>query len=149
MATFKPFTYTEIVAGHMYMVLAYGAIICLLTEARRREFIRSARPVDLSDSSQWIFIPALLIDLALAMRRKQWRPFATAIAIATPIGRSLIAESPHSASCVRRSLGKKRSRCRCTPAILTGDFSGYDQSVARVVSGRCGRSSSLSLWVVP
>ena len=135
-ATFNPFTYTETVAGHMYMVLAYGAIICLLAEARRREFhpASAALLTCLTLSQLQFFIPALLIDLALAMRRKQWLPFATAIAIAAPIGLSLIAE--YSAfRVVPQTLAWEEAQSvpPYAAAILTGYFAGYDQSIARVV----------------
>ena len=81
-ALFNPWTYTELVAGHGAMLVAYAATMALIAEAigpaPRPVFCAAATAFTLPQLQ--FFVPALAVAAALAAVRRQWLPLGTWIA---------------------------------------------------------------------
>jgi hypothetical protein len=78
-ALFNPWTYTEIVAGHGAMLVAYAATMALLAEAMRpapRTAVCAAATAFTLPQLQF-FAPSLAIVAGLAAFRHRWLPLAT------------------------------------------------------------------------
>lgn len=93
--TFNPWTYNEVVAGHIYMVLAYGAMLLLVAEifcGRTSPFRLSAFAV-LTMGQLQFFAPSLLAIAVwtLVTRRSAW-PLAVGIVASLPVWVGLAAE---------------------------------------------------------
>jgi hypothetical protein len=82
-ALFNPWVYTQIVAGHLPMIVAYAATIALLSEAIRA----NPRPpvcalaVAFTVAQLQFFVPALAIGVVVALRHKTWLPVLTWVVV--------------------------------------------------------------------
>jgi hypothetical protein len=94
-ALFNPWVYNEVVAGHLVMVLAYGAFLGLLGEMLRG---RNASPIRLA---LWLvlayvqlqfFILAFIAALVFAIVTRKWLPLVASIVVALPTFIGVIAE---------------------------------------------------------
>ena len=95
LALFNPWVYNEVVAGHLVMVLAYGAFIGLLGEmlrGRNASQLRLALWLVLAYAQLQFFIVAFVAALVFAMATRKWRPLLAAIAVALPSVVGVIAE---------------------------------------------------------
>ncbi|HEX3368036.1 MAG TPA: hypothetical protein VHS56_00540, partial [Candidatus Cybelea sp.] len=85
--SFNPWVYNEIVAGHLVMVLAYGAFAGLLAEMARG---RAASPVRLAlwlvpiESQLQFFIAAMVVVAIFAIVTKKWLPLGAGALVALP-----------------------------------------------------------------
>jgi hypothetical protein len=94
-ALFNPWVYNEVVAGHLVMVLAYGAFIGLLGEmlrGRNASQIRMALWLVLAYAQLQFFIVAFVAALVFAVVTRKWRPLLAAIVVALPAIVGVIAE---------------------------------------------------------
>jgi len=84
---FNPWTYTQLVAGHLGLLVAFGALLGIVAQLKRQ----GCNPLALSFLVVIIFIQVqffvLILPLLLyaALWRRQWLPLLTAIVIALPI----------------------------------------------------------------
>jgi hypothetical protein len=95
-AVFNPWVYNEIVAGHIYMVLAYGGILLLISETmqERTSQFRLAAFLLLTMGQLQFFLPSL-VGVAVWTIVKRERPWAIIVAIvaSSPIWIGLAAEA--------------------------------------------------------
>jgi hypothetical protein len=94
-ATFNPWTYNEVVAGHIYMVLAYGAAMLLASEllAERPSSFKLGAYALLTMGQLQFFLPSLLAlaGWCLATRRN-WASIGIVLFASLPIWIGLAAE---------------------------------------------------------
>lgn len=86
-ATFNPWTYNEVTAGHLNMVLSFGATLCVIAEILRAQPrpVRTALFLALAYVQlQFFLIDSALVLSAAALRRTSWLPVWTAAAVAAP-----------------------------------------------------------------
>src|SRR5215470_14215537 len=78
-ALFNPWTYTEIVAGHGAMLVAYAATMALLAEslAPAPNSAACAAAIAFTLPQLQFFMPALAIAVALVLIRATWLPLVT------------------------------------------------------------------------
>jgi hypothetical protein len=94
-ALFNPWVYNEVVAGHLIMVLAYGASIGLLGEMLRG---RSASPLRLAlwlvlaQAQLQFFIVAFVAALIFAIVTQKWLPVIAGVVVALPTVIGIAAE---------------------------------------------------------
>jgi hypothetical protein len=93
-ALYNPWAYTETVAGHTYMLLAYGATMSLVAELLRERprAAPAAMLVVLSLQQLQFFAAACIFAVYLGLRKKTWLPLVTALAIAAPVAVSSVLE---------------------------------------------------------
>ncbi|HXW76475.1 MAG TPA: hypothetical protein VEJ20_03605 [Candidatus Eremiobacteraceae bacterium] len=85
-AVFNPWAYTETVAGHTYMLLAYGATMGLVAElfrSRPRPLVAALLALATLQQLQF-FAVALLLVAIVGVRSRSWLPLLTALAVASP-----------------------------------------------------------------
>jgi hypothetical protein len=129
---FNPWVYAETVAGHVYMVLAYGALAGIAAECLRR----NPRPavvsllVVLTLEQLQLFVVAAVMIAALFAFRRIWLPVVTAAIVATPLLAIVILEYP-SFQRVPFSLQWEsvQSVAPTSALALTGYFAGYTQQI--------------------
>src|SRR5450755_388293 len=91
---FNPWVYTETVAGHTYMLLAFGAMTALVAEARREDSRprHAALLVALSLVQLQFFLPALALAIGMGFARRGWLPLLTGVIVGAPVLIGLAAE---------------------------------------------------------
>jgi hypothetical protein len=124
----NPWVYTQTVAGHTYMILAYGGTLLLVAELLRRE---ARTPVLLLCALATLpqlqyFLPVLVALVAHAVRSRNWRPALGAAAAFAPCAVGLLAEH-RGLSSTLYALVWQNSQSIGLPAlaILTGYFANY------------------------
>lgn len=86
-ALFNPWVYNEVVAGHLVMVLAYGAFVGLLGEmlrGRHASQVRLALWLVLAYAQLQFFIVAFVAALCFAVVTRKWLPVGAAFVAALP-----------------------------------------------------------------
>jgi hypothetical protein len=94
-AVFNPWVYNEVVAGHLVMVLAYGAVLGLITEMTRGAHASTLRLtlwIALIQAQLQLFILAMLALVIFAVATKKWQPPLAGIFFALPSIIGLVAE---------------------------------------------------------
>ncbi len=94
-AVFNPWVYNEVVAGHLPMVLAYGAVLALIAEMSRGTAaspVRLALLLALIEVQLQFFILAFASLVVLACATKKWLPVFAGIVVALPSVVGLVAE---------------------------------------------------------
>lgn len=85
---FSPWTYTQVVAGHIEMILASAGIAGMLarlsSEPRAGDATGTSLYVVLAYSQLQFFCVALLLTVAAALLRRGWLPLLTAVVIGMP-----------------------------------------------------------------
>jgi hypothetical protein len=92
--TFNPWTFTELVAGHTYMLLAYGATIWLLAETLRekpRSLVLVVSVLLTAHQVQFFLVDTLVLA-ALAWQKRQFAPLLIALALWVPAAIGIVAE---------------------------------------------------------
>lgn len=95
-ALFNPWTYTELVAGHVFMLLAYAASIWLVREllaAKPRTTVLCLAAIGTLQQIQFFLISTTLLAL-IAVAKRQWRPLALVAIFWLPILVGLFLENP-------------------------------------------------------
>jgi hypothetical protein len=85
--SFNPWVYNEIVAGHLVMVLAYGAFAGMLAEMARggaASPVRLALWLVLIESQLQFFIVAMAVAAIFAIVTKKWLPLGAGALVALP-----------------------------------------------------------------
>jgi len=140
-ALFNPWVYAETVAGHTYMLLAYGALLGLTAECLRR----SPRPVIASllavltlQQLQFFLVAALLTLVTAAMKRR-WRPLVSIAVAGAPV-LAMVLFDYGSFRGVPYTLAweSAQSLAPANAAMLTGYYAGYTQSI-----------DALDRWLMP
>jgi hypothetical protein len=143
-ALFNPWVYSEVVAGHLVMVLAYAGIIGLFAEmlgGKAASPVRLALWLALVESQLQFFIVAMLAVVAFALFTRKWLPPIAGAAIALPSVIGLIAEhativdTPYSLS-----WQANQSVAPAALAALGGYFPGY--------ADRLGPAAAFAVWTV-
>ena len=133
-AVFNPWVYVETVAGHTYMILAYGALMGLAAEClrhRSRPLVASALAV-LTLQQMQIFAAACAL-LVIAVRRIGWLPLVTAAAVGSPVVASLLMERSAIAGVPYSLAWERLQSVRPADALmLSGYFAGYAQALEAV-----------------
>lgn len=94
-AVFNPWVYNEVVAGHLVMVLAYGAVLGMITEMTRgmhASTLRLTLWIALIQAQLQLFILAMLALVVFAAVTKKWQPPLAGIFFALPSIIGLVAE---------------------------------------------------------
>jgi hypothetical protein len=129
---FNPWVYTETVAGHTYMLLAFGALTALLAEVRRSEVRprRAALLVALSLVQLQFFLPVLAIALKMGAVRRSWLPLVTGVVVAAPVIVGLAAEYGAFRGVPLTLAWELSQSVPAAAAVhLSGYFAGYTQSI--------------------
>jgi hypothetical protein len=85
--SFNPWVYNEVVAGHLVMVLAYGAFAGMLAEmarGRTASSVRLALWLVLIESQLQFFIVAMVVAAIFAIVTKKWLPLGAGALVALP-----------------------------------------------------------------
>jgi hypothetical protein len=141
---FNPWVYSEVVAGHLVMVLAYAGIVGLLAEMLRgaeASPVRLALWLVLVESQLQFFILAMLALVAFACVTKKWLPPVAGVIFGLPSAVGLIAErstilqTPY-------SLAWQANQSVAPGALsaLGGYFAGY--------ADRLGPAASVAVWAI-
>lgn len=94
-AVFNPWVYNEVVAGHLVMVLAYGAVLGLITEMTRGTYASTLRLtlwIALIQAQLQLFIVAMFALAVFALATKKWQPLLAGTFFALPSIIGLVAE---------------------------------------------------------
>jgi len=141
---FNPWVYNEIVAGHVIMVLAYGALIGLLAEmlaGRDASPLRLALWLAVIEAQLQFFIVAMAALAAFALVTRKWLPLGVGAIVALPSVVGLIAER---ANLLRIPYGITwQADQSVSPAALLG-LGGYFPGYA----DRLGLVATVAVWVV-
>jgi hypothetical protein len=131
-ALFNPWVYAETVAGHTYMLLAYGSLMALIAEYRREQ----VRPVVaslfaiLTMQQLQFFVVAFVATVITAARRKQWLPLASVLIAAVPAIAGVIFEfSAYRGVPYALAWESVQSVDPAKAFLLTGYFAGYTQRI--------------------
>lgn len=92
---FNPWVYNEVVAGHLVMVLAYGAFLGLLGETlrgSRASQIRLALWLVLAYAQLQFFIVAFIAAVIFAAVTRKWLPLAAGAIVALPTVAGVVVE---------------------------------------------------------
>ncbi|MBV8172176.1 MAG: hypothetical protein JO219_09645, partial [Candidatus Eremiobacteraeota bacterium] len=127
-ALLNPWVYTEIVAGHLPMVLAYAATMALAAEILKREprAERSALAVALTIAQMQFFVPALVGAIVLLVRNRLWLPLAawfvagSATIVGVIFGAREFASTP-----LTQAWEQTQSVAPRSALLLTGYFAKY------------------------
>ncbi|MBV9263355.1 MAG: hypothetical protein JO324_03465 [Candidatus Eremiobacteraeota bacterium] len=143
-ALFNPWVYNEVVAGHLIMVLAYGATIGLISEMSLGCNARAARCawwLILAQTQLQFLIVALAAALFFALRTRKWLvPVAGAVmALPSAIGvlaeRSTLAKTPYTLA-----WQENQSVSPVALTALRGYFPGY--------ADHLGILAAVATWVL-
>ncbi len=143
-ATFNPWVYNEVVAGHLVMVLAYGGTIALFGEmlrGRAASPVRLALALALVESQLQFFIVAMVALVPFAIVTKKWLPPVAGVVLALPSIVGLAAE--HGAMLrIPYSLEWQvnQSVAPTSLASLSGYFAGY--------ADRLGVAAAIAVWAM-
>ena len=143
-ALFNPWVYNEVVAGHLIMVLAYGATIGLIAEmslGRNASAARCALWLVLAQTQLQFLIVTLTAALFFALATRKWLVPAAGVVMALPSAIGVIAE--------RSALAKTpytlawQANQSVLPAALTalrGYFPGY--------ADHLGDLAAIATWIL-
>jgi hypothetical protein len=143
-AIFNPWVYNEVVAGHLVMVLSYGALLGFIAEVLRgrdASSVRLALWLALIEAQLQFFIIAMLALIVFAAVTKKWLPLAAGAVFILPsaIGvaaeRGLLLQTPYGLTW--------QSNQSVEPAALLG-LGGYFPGYA----DRLGTFASIAAWLV-
>lgn len=142
-AVFNPWVYSETVAGHTFMLLAYGALLAIVAQALRSRpnaLIVSVLLL-LTVAQLQFFIIAVAIVMVIALLKKQYLPLVTACVIASPLlvgyvmERAQLLQTAYLASWqLQQSIDPLRA------PILMGYFTGY--------ADRLGQWEVIAGWTI-
>lgn len=143
-ALFNPWVYSEVVAGHLLMVLAYAGVLGLLAEMTRG---RGASPVRLAlwlalvSCQLQFFIVAMFALAVFAILTKIWLPVAAGIAFSLPSAVGLLGDRA-ALLAIPYTLAWQKNQSLPPGALLGlgGYFPGY--------ADRLGVAASLAMWVL-
>ena len=97
-AVCNPWTYNQVVAGHIYMVLAYGAMMLLTSELLRNRPSphATAAYLILTMGQLQFFVPSLVaVAVWTLATRKTWVPLVAGTIASLPVWVGLVAESSY------------------------------------------------------
>ena len=143
-ALFNPWVYNEVVAGHLVMVLSYGALLgCIAEMLRGREAssVRLALWLALIEAQLQFFIVAMLALIVFAAVTKKWLPLAAGAlfilpsAIGVAAERGWLLQTPYGLTW--------QSNQSVEPAALFG-LGGYFPGYA----DRLGTVASIAVWLM-
>lgn len=126
--TFNPWTFTELVAGHTYMLLAYAATIWLFAEILRRDSRPEMLVLCVLGTVQQIqfFIVATVIVAVLAWRRHLVVPAVVAAVLWLPTAIGIVADrSAFAAIPLTLSWERDQSVSLLGALLLNGYFARY------------------------
>jgi hypothetical protein len=86
-ATFNPWVYNQIVAGHTYMIVAYaaaGLLLALLAAREDATSIRASLLAVLAYVQLQIFLVLACVLAVIALQRRRWLAVATVVVVALP-----------------------------------------------------------------
>ena len=143
-ALFNPWVYSEVVAGHLLMVLAYAGLIGMLAELARGD---AARPVRVA---LWLalvalqlqfFVLAMPVLVVFAVATRMWLPVGAGTLFALPSIAGLVADRG-SLLAIPYTLAwqKNQSLPPLDLVGLGGYFAGY--------SDRLGVAAILAVWIL-
>ena len=139
-AVFNPWVYAETIAGHLYMLLAYGALMALAAECLRKQprpLIACVLAV-LTLQQLQLFAAACVLVVA-GLRRLGWLPLVTAAVVGAPVAASLVMERTAIASVPYTLAWERLQSVEPWDALtLSGYFAGYTQAIA-----------ALDRWLMP
>ena len=140
-ALFNPWVYVETVAGHTYMLLAFGALAALVAEARRTE-VRprlAALLVAVTLVQLQFFLPALAIAVLMGCFRRAWLPLVAGVIVGAPVVVGLVAEyGAFSGVPVTLTWELSQSAPVWAAAHLSGYFAAYTAQLDRFVTWPMG-----------
>lgn len=130
----NPWVYAEIVAGHTYMLLAYGALMALVAECRRdRPRPLVAALIAVLTLQQLQFFAVALVFTAISFRRIGWIPVISALIAGAPAAAAAVLEAPAYRAVPFTLAWETVQSVNPIPAILlSGYYAGYTQFVDRV-----------------
>lgn len=143
-AIFNPWVYNEVVAGHLVMVLSYGALLGLIAEmlrGRHASSVRLALWLALIEGQLQFFIVAMLALIVFGAVTKKWLALAAGAVFILPsaIGvvaeRGLLLQTPYGLTW--------QSNQSVEPAALLG-LGGYFPGYA----DRLGAFASIAAWLM-
>ena len=94
-ALFNPWVYNEVVAGHLVMVLSYGALLGLIAEmlrGRAASSVRLALWLALAEAQLQFFIVAMIALFIFAIVMRKWRPVLAGLVFILPSVIGVLAE---------------------------------------------------------
>ncbi len=127
---FNPWTYAETIAGHTYMLLAFGALIALVAELMRDRPrpISASLLVALTLVQLQFFLPALALAAYAALRGRAGLPFVTGLVAGAPVFAGIAAEYAAFRSVPSTHVWEiSQSTAPASAALLSGYFAGYGQ----------------------
>ena len=142
-ATFNPWTYTELVAGHGFMLLSYAATFWLVSEccARRPNPLRlMLLAIAVAPQIQYLLVDTLLYGW-LSLRMRSWFALCAAGTMLLPVfvgilaTRNVLLGTP-----VTLEWERGQSIAPLRAVVLRGYFTGYDSILAAFYEW--------SLWIV-
>ncbi|HUY39969.1 MAG TPA: hypothetical protein VMV82_00155 [Candidatus Dormibacteraeota bacterium] len=143
--TFNPWTFTELVAGHTYMLLAYGATIWILAETLRekpRPLVLIGAMLLTAQQVQFLLIDTLVLAV-LTWRTRQPAPLLIALAVWVPAAIGIAGER-HSLLSIPFTLAWERNQSvpPLGALLLDGYFARYG---AQFSAWHCGPMSGVAL----
>jgi hypothetical protein len=143
-ATFNPWVYNEVVAGHLIMVLAYGGLLGLLAEmarGQRASPVRLALWLVLVEAQLQFFIVAMAALIAFALTTKKWLPVAAGTIVALPSIVGLVAERGSLLRTPYSIAWQANQSVAPLPLLsLGGYFAGY--------ADRLGIAAHIAVWTI-
>lgn len=140
-ALYNPWTYTQTVAGHTLLILAYGAFLYIVAECLRlkpRPFVLSALCVGVFQQLQF-GIPLLALFGFMGVARRQWLPFISLALLYVPIAYAISASVGELTNIPYLLEWQRGQSISPLPAaLLSGYFTGYDRHVgvaAQIATG--------------
>lgn len=128
---FNPWTYTELVAGHVFMLLAYAASIWFFREMLKpspRSSVLIGTSLLTLQQPQFLAVCTLVL-LVFALKRRVWLPFAVAALAWLPIAIGLLSDSSAlNAIPFITSWEREQSITPLDALQLNGYFTGYADS---------------------
>jgi hypothetical protein len=143
-ALFNPWVYNEVVAGHLVMVLAYGALIGLFAEmlrGREASSVRLALWVALIEAQLQFFLLGTIALVAFAVTTRKWLPVALSAIVALPSMIGLLAERASLLHIPYSVEWQVNQSVWPLPLLaLRGYFAGY--------ADRLGIAAGVAVWLV-
>jgi hypothetical protein len=141
---FNPWVYNQVVAGHLVMVLAYGATIGMVAEmARGREAspVRVALWLVVIQAQLQFFIVAMIAAFVFAIATKKWLPVVAGAIVALPSIVGLVAERGTLLQIPYSVEWQANQSIAAVPLLsLGGYFAGY--------ADRLGLGAQIAVWAI-
>lgn len=141
---FNPWVYNQVVAGHLVMVLAYGATIGMVAEmARGRETspVRLALWLVVIQAQLQFFIVAMIAAFVFALATKKWLPVVAGAIVALPSIVGLVAERGTLLQIPYSVEWQANQSIAPLPLLsLGGYFAGY--------ADRLGLAAQIAVWAI-